>query len=103
MRGIAIGFIVITTFLTVVLVVLYFRGGTCARKLEGFADSKISAKERVQKASASASNILLDVIKKAKRVSSYVTNPLDWKERITLATMTPIELARKHLANKPKV
>ena len=102
MRIIAIGFLVVSTFLTIALVFLYFRKGMCMR--EGFANS--TAKERVQKASASASNILIDVIQKAKRVSNYVTNPLDWKERLSLATMSPIELARKHLVetmgNKPK-
>jgi hypothetical protein len=104
MRNIAIGFIVISTFLTVGLTVLYFRSGMCTRT-EGFADQTM--KERIDKATGSANNILLDVIQKAKRVSNYVSNPLHWKERLSLATMSPIELARKHLVetmgNKPKV
>jgi hypothetical protein len=107
MHKIALGFIVLTTFLTIGIAVLYLRKGTCSkgRSLEGFASAKLSAKERIEKASSSASNILIDVIQQAKRVSTYVTNPVAWKERIALATMSPMELARKHLSetNKPKV
>jgi hypothetical protein len=101
----AVAFLFISTILTSMLVAYYFRHGTCRR--EGFVDSAGAEKRaRIKQASASANNILIDVIQKAKRVSTYVTNPLAWKERLTLATMTPIELARKHLletGNKPKV
>jgi hypothetical protein len=101
MRLFAIGFLVLSTFLTIGLAFYYLRHGTCKKPatatvpIEGFAER--TAKQRIDKASSEASNVLLDVIAKAKRASAHVTDPKIWAERIMFATMSPVELARKHL------
>lgn len=104
MRLFAIGFLVLSTFLTIGIVVYYMRYGTCTKPsapIEGFAEEagtrKLTAKQRLDKASSQASNVLLDVIAKAKRTSAHVTDPKIWAERIMFATMSPLELARRHL------
>ena len=107
MRLFAIGFLVFSTLLTIAVAVYYMRYGTCKKPaattipIEGFAEEtgtrKLTAKQRIDNASSQASNVLLDVIATAKRTSAHVTNPKIWAERIMFATMSPIELARKHL------
>jgi hypothetical protein len=57
----------------------------------------MTAKERITKASTQANNILLDILATAKRASMHVTDPKIWSERIAMATMNPVELARKSL------
>ncbi len=107
MRTFAIGFLVFSTFLTIAVAVYYLRYGKCSKpttSVEGFAEEakggKLTAKQRIEKASSQATNVLLDVIAKAKKASAHVTDPAIWKERLTFATMSPVELARNHLKSQ---
>ncbi len=105
MRLFAIGFLIFSTLLTIAVAVYYLRYGTCKKPsaVEGFAEEtsgKLTAKQRIEKASADASNVLLDVIATAKKASAHVTNPKIWAERIMMATMSPVELARRHLKSE---
>jgi hypothetical protein len=81
--------LVITTILTIVGVYMYIKP-----RVEGFKDS---AEEARQKMVAQVDNTLLQVLDKAKHVSSYLTNSGLWKERIQLAKMSYMELARSQL------
>ena len=81
--------LVITTLLTIVGIYMYIKP-----RVEGFKDS---AEEARQKIAAQVDNTLLQVLDKAKHVSSYLTNTGLWKERIQLAKMSYMELARSQL------
>lgn len=79
----------VTTLLTILGIYLYVKP-----RVEGF---KTKAEETRQELTNRIDNILVDVLDKAKRVSSYATNTGLWKERIGLAKMSYMELARSHL------
>ena len=81
--------LVITTLLTIIGIYMYIKP-----RVEGFKDS---AEEARQKIAAQVDNTLLQVLDKAKHVSSYLTNTGLWKERIQLAKMSYMELARSQL------
>ena len=102
MHGLAFIFLVLSTFLTIGLVFYYLRFGKCTKSSEGFADAitkspKMGAKQRIDKASADVSNVLVDLMSNVKRISGYLTDRNVWSERLQMATMNPTELARKHL------
>jgi hypothetical protein len=82
----------ITTFLTLFGVYMFLKP-----RVEGFKDK---AEETRQQIAARVDNVLLDVLKKAKHMSSYLTDTGLWKERIGLAKMSYMELARSQLKNR---
>ena len=45
-------------------------------------------------------NVLLDVISKLKRVTSYLTDSTVLSERIAFAGMSPVELARHYIKSQ---
>lgn len=47
-------------------------------------------------------NPLIKLVKKLGTMSKYLSNPNMWKERIEMFSMTPTELARRHLNNMKK-
>lgn len=83
--------LVVTTLLTLVGVYMYIKP-----RIEGFKDS---AEEKRKEIAARVDNVLLEVLNKAKHVSSYLTNSGLWKERVGLAKMSYMELARSQLKN----
>lgn len=83
---VALGF---TTFLTLIGVYMWI-----TPRIEGFKDK---AEETRHQLAARVDNALLEVLDKAKHVSSYLTNSGLWKERIELAKMSYMELARSQL------
>lgn len=84
--------LVVTTFLTLLGLYLYLKP-----RVEGF---KNKAEEKRQEIAHRIDNILVDVLDKAKHMSSYLTNSGLWKERIELAKMSYMELARSHLKSQ---
>lgn len=81
--------LVITTLLTIVGLYFYIKP-----RVEGFKDT---AEEKRKELAKRVDNVLVDVLDKAKHVSSYLTNSNVWKERIELAKMSYMELARSQL------
>ena len=81
--------LVVTTLLTLLGVYLYLKP-----RVEGF---KNKAEEKRQEIASRIDNILVNVLDKAKHVSSYLSDSGLWKERIELAKMSYMELARSHL------
>jgi hypothetical protein len=88
----------VTTFATLIGIYLYLKP-----RVEGF---KNKAEEKRQELTHRIDNLLVNVIDKAKHVSSYLSNTGLWKERIGLAKMSYMELARSQLKstvnNEPK-
>jgi hypothetical protein len=81
--------LVVTTFLTLIGIYMYVKP-----RIEGFKDT---AEEKRKEMAARIDNVLVEVLDKAKHVSSYLTNTGLWKERIGLAKMSYMELARSQL------
>jgi hypothetical protein len=81
--------LVVTTFLTLVGIYMYLKP-----RIEGFKDT---AEEKRKKIATTVDNALLQVLDKAKRVSLYLKDSGLWKERIGLAKMSYMELARSQL------
>ncbi len=77
--------------LALFLSLLYFRSKTT----EGFADP-VEAKKSFNPELASY-QLLTSVMGPLRRISKVVLNPANWKERITMATMSPTDLARMYL------
>jgi hypothetical protein len=86
--------LVITTLLTIFGVYVYIKP-----RVEGFKDNAEETRKEIAKR---VDNVLVDVLDKAKHVSSYLTNSGVWKERIELAKMSYMELARSQLKIKQK-
>jgi hypothetical protein len=86
--------LVITTLLTIFGIYVYIKP-----RVEGFKDT---AEEKRKELAKRVDNVLVDVLDKAKHVSSYLTNSGVWKERIELAKMSYMELARSQLKAKEK-
>lgn len=63
---------------------------------EGFQDAKLSPQ-------VATYELLTSVMGPIRRLSSIITNPSNWTERIAMARMTPTELARMHLQSQQKV
>jgi hypothetical protein len=78
--------IVITLLFLVSLYILIKHRGT----IEGFLDKP------------EIDNTLFNVISKLKHVAGYLTDPKSWIERISLANMTPVELARHYIKSQAK-
>ena len=79
--------IILITLLLVFLYILYINYRTT---IEGFLETpKID-------------NALLNVMAKLKRVSGYLSDPKSWIERITLANMSSVELARHYIKSQKK-
>lgn len=81
--------LVISTLLTLVGLYMYIKP-----RIEGFKDT---AEEKRKEVAARVDNVLVDVLDKAKHMSSYLTDSGLWKERIGLAKMSYMELARSQL------
>ena len=81
--------LVISTLLTIIGLYMYIKP-----RIEGFKDT---AEEKRKEVAARVDNVLVDVLDKAKHMSSYLTDSGLWKERIGLAKMSYMELARSQL------
>lgn len=81
--------LLVTTCLTLIGIYMYLKP-----RVEGFKDK---AEETRQQIAARVDNVLLDVLDKAKHVSSYLSNTGLWKDRVNLAKMSYMELARSQL------
>lgn len=81
--------LLVTTGLTILGIYMYIKP-----RVEGFKDK---AEETRQQIAARVDNVLLDVLDKAKHVSSYLSNTGLWKDRLNLAKMSYMELARSQL------
>jgi hypothetical protein len=79
----------VTTCLTILGLYLYIKP-----RVEGF---KTKAEETRQELTHRIDNVLVDVINKAKRVSGYISDSGLWKERMGLAKLSYMELARSQL------
>ena len=90
MKGIAILLFGLSTLLTIVLALWFFR--TQMKRHEGFQDGG------TQPPQANISQIMATI----RRLASSLSNLGTWKERIALAKMTPVELARMHLKSTDK-
>lgn len=67
--------------------------------IEGFTD-------KIKKGSTSPElatyELITSVIKPIRRLTSIVLNPSEWKDRVNMATMSPVQLARMYLQSKQK-
>jgi hypothetical protein len=91
MKGIAILLFGLSTLLTIVLALWFFR--TQMKRHEGFQDGGTQPPPQ-----ANISQIMATI----RRLASSLSNLGTWKERIALAKMTPVELARMHLKSTDK-
>lgn len=66
------------------------------KQQEGFQDTKLSPQ-------VATYELLTSVMGPIRRLSSIITNPSNWSERIAMARMSPTELARMHLQSQQKV
>ena len=78
--------IVITVLFLVSLYIVLKHRGT----IEGFLDTP------------QVDNALLNIISKLKHMPGYLADPKSWIERISLANMSPVELARYHIKSQKK-
>ena len=93
----ALGFLMFSMLLTIVFYVAWIRWGICPvgkqqQHVEGFAASKAAQEPQTE-----VNNALLAVMAKLKKMTGYLMDPALWKERIAMAKMTPMELARLQL------
>jgi hypothetical protein len=65
---------------------------------EGFEASN-ETKETAQDA---VNNVLLRAVEQMKTVSAHILNPKNWSERLELATLSPVELARRYIISQDK-
>jgi hypothetical protein len=63
---------------------------------EGFEDSG----QKSANGDVLSYQLLTSVMGPIRRLSSIILNPTNWKERISMASMTPTELARMHLQSQ---
>jgi hypothetical protein len=81
------------------------------RPVEGFDSDKPSTEARGTQRVAtksrapripSAENVLVSLVNKLKRISTSMSNPAEWIERIELSNLSATDLARRHLkASRP--
>lgn len=64
---------------------------------EGFTDSN---KKATLNPDAVSYQLLTTVMAPIRRLSTIILNPANWAERISMASMTPTELARMHLQSQ---
>lgn len=68
---------------------------------EGFTDS--NKKSPSPNPDVISYKLITSVMQPIRRLSSIILNPTNWKERISMASMTPTELARMYLKSQQKV
>lgn len=67
--------------------------------MEGFKDTEPEKPEKFNPEIASY-QLLKSVMGPIRRISKIVLNPTNWKERISMATMSPTELARMYMKSQ---
>jgi hypothetical protein len=74
---------------------------TYRKSAEGFKNISQSEKESEEKKSwnpdVASYELLTSVMKPLRRLTKIVLDPSNWKDRVTMATMSPTELARMYL------
>jgi len=93
MKGVLLVVLIVSTLLTIAAVVYAFH---CGCGVEGF-EGGSNVRQTLEKAKAQSGNALLALMGKLKRMNGFLANPKNWKERIEMFSMTPMDLARKHL------
>jgi hypothetical protein len=101
-----IGFMVVSLLLTIVIAVMYVRRGWCARsQREGFESGTEAATASAEQGKAGLASLTDSLFKTIEFVNKYQKSfGEEFKnERISLAKMSPVELARLHLqSQQPK-
>jgi hypothetical protein len=100
MHNLAIGFVILSTLLTIVMMYSLIRYGKCgSNKIEeGFSTTK----GKLKKAKKETGNALLNVIAQAKKVSSYALDRSIWSDRLNMIHLSPMDLARKYINEQNK-
>lgn len=88
MNKYVISLLLVSVFLTVLQVWLFFRYGKC----EGFADSGSAGPMDISYSATFGR--LFGII---RRLSGVLKNPAEWKDRYEMMHLTPVELARRHI------
>jgi len=96
-----IDIILILIFFAVIVFLAFhvFLWLTKPRNQEGFEASDDTKKETAQDA---VNNVLLRAVEQMKTVSAHILNPKNWSERLELATLSPVELARRYIISQDK-
>ena len=96
-----IGFMVVSLLLTIVLAIMFMRRGWCGRR-EGFESGPEAATAAVEKGKeglAILTNSIYKTIGFIDMFKNQYGNDFK-KERMEMAMMSPVELARKHLQSQ---
>jgi hypothetical protein len=100
-----IGFMVVSLLLTIVFVTMFMRRGWCARAKEGFESGPEDANAVIEKGKQGLSALtgrLYGTIKFLDKFKQNYGNDFK-KERMEMFSLSPVELARKHLqSQRPK-
>jgi hypothetical protein len=100
-KQVYIGFMVVSLLLTIVLAVMFMRRGWCGRR-EGFEsgpDAATAAVEKGKEGIAILTNSLYKTIGFVDMFKKHYGNDFK-KERMEMALMSPVELARMHLQSQ---
>ena len=68
------------------------------RKTEGFAEEREGkGKGKEKEKEKEKENPLISLVAQLKRMSTTLVDPAMWADRLEMSTMSPVELARRHL------
>lgn len=110
MNYILLGCIFVSILLTIFLILSYTRGACsfCSASSVGVAlQAHKGHKDRAYgiegfSTQNTTTNALLNLMSQLKRVTGTLTNVDMWKDRIEMASMSPVELARRYLKSQSK-
>jgi len=89
--------VVVSTLISTILVIYLVRRWIASRPVEGFTEDDDNDDNDDTPDEESNPNVLISLVGRLKRMSGFLMNGSNWVDRIQMAGLSPVELARRHI------
>ena len=98
MQTFVLVFIVLSTLASTFLLYYLARRWALAGRMEGFEGELPEDEGSAEK----DPNVLLSLVARLKRMSGFLVSSANWKDRIEMVNMNPMDRARRHIKSNTK-
>ena len=85
--------VVVSTLISTIIILYFVRRWVASRPVEGFAEDEDDDSPDQE----SNPNVLISLVGRLKRMSGFLMTSSNWVDRIQMAGLSPVELARRHI------
>ena len=87
--------VVVSTLISTIIILYFVRRWVASRPVEGFAEDDDEGNDTPNE--ESNPNVLISLVGRLKRMSGFLVTSSNWVDRIQMAGLSPVELARRHI------